>query len=111
MRTGKVVYHGTLTDLRAMAPETEFVMHTARAGDALAVARQVAEVHDPRVDGDTLRFTARDETVESLSIAWGQAGIGARLLAPARAPLETLFFRLTGAESDSDFDRRQEVSA
>lgn len=111
MRTGKVVYHGTVTDLRAMAPETEFLMRTERPQEALGVAQRHPGVVDARVDGDALRFTASDETVEALSIAWGQAGIGTRLLAPAHAPLESLFFRLTGAESDADFHQRQEATA
>jgi len=111
MRTGKVVYHGTVTDLRAMAPETEFVMHTTRVADAVAIAQGHADVRGARADGEVVRFTARDETVEALSIAWGRAGIGARLLAPARTPLETLFFQLTGAESDSDFDDRLQAIA
>jgi len=111
MRTGKVVYHGTVSGLRAMAPETEFVMHTSQADKALTLAQGHAGVTDAHVDGQIVRFTASDQTVEALSVAWGQAGIGTHLLAPARAPLETLFFRLTGAESDSEFDVRQEATA
>lgn len=111
MRTGKVVYHGTVTDLRAMAPETEFVMHTDRPTEALAIAEGRPGVVNARIEGGAVRFTASDQIVEALSVAWGQAGVGTRLLAPARAPLETLFFRLTGAESDSDFNNAQEATA
>ena len=99
MRTGSVVFHGTLTELRALAPETEFLAHTSQAERAAAIAREHAEVSAVDHHGEHVWLTARDEVVEALSIAWGREGIGVRSLAPARAPLETLFFRLTGDEA------------
>jgi len=101
MRTGKVVFHGTLTELRAIAPETEYVAHTSQPGRALTVARTHTGVHSPRADGSTVHFTAPDDSVvEALTLAWARAGVGLRSLAPAVPPLESLFFQLTGTHSD-----------
>jgi ABC-2 type transport system ATP-binding protein len=111
MNTGNVVFHGTLGELRAMAPETEFLARTSQVARALEVAESRADVHGARAEEDTVRFTAADEAVEALSVAWGQAGVGIRSLAPARAALETLFFQLTGAESDSRIDSGSEAAA
>jgi ABC-2 type transport system ATP-binding protein len=99
MSTGRVVFHGTLSELRGLAPETEFIAHTSQAQAASKIAAEHAGVSGVAADGDRVRLTARDEVVEQLSAAWGAAGIGVRSLAPARAPLETLFFRLTGDEA------------
>lgn len=99
MSTGKVVYHGTLADLRARAPEAEFVARTSQPERAAEIARHHAGVSAVSVDADAVYLTARDEVVERLSAEWGRHDVGVRLLAPARAPLETLFFRLTGDEA------------
>lgn len=99
MSTGKVAFHGTLNDLRAMAPEAEFVARTSQPERAAAIAQKHAGVGAVSIDADEVHFTARDEIVEQLSAAWGKNDIGVRSLAPARAPLETLFFRLTGDEA------------
>lgn len=110
MRTGSVVFHGTLAELRAQAPETEFLARTTQAERAGAIARRHPDVHGVEVSADAVRLTARDDVVEALSAAWGREGVGVRSLAPARAPLETLFFRLTGAESDKHVVPQEEAA-
>lgn len=101
MRTGDVVFHGTLDDLREQAPETEFLVRTPEAERAAAIARDLDGVTDLALSPDMVRFVAHDDTVENLTRQWGSAGIGIRSLAPARAPLETLFFRLTGGDAET----------
>ena len=99
MSTGKVAFHGTLNELRALAPETEFVARTSQPERAAAIAQRHPDVTAVSIDTDGVHLTARDEVVERVSAAWGKEDVGVRSLAPARAPLETLFFRLTGDEA------------
>ena len=61
-------------------------------------ARRSAGVTDVRPSGGELRFTADEDTVASLSLALGAAGIGFTTLAQESASLEELFLPLTEGE-------------
>ena len=65
---------------------------------------------DVRLSGEReLRFNADEETVASLSLALGAAGIGITTLAQESASLEELFLHLT--EGDVERSAAEEVVA
>jgi ABC-2 type transport system ATP-binding protein len=98
IRSGRVVYEGSLAELHASAaPRYRLRTDDQRAAYGLLAA-------DPRVrelleaDSDLL-FTADEGTVLELSRALVDADLGIAALVPETATLERLFFELTeGAE-------------
>jgi ABC-2 type transport system ATP-binding protein len=96
VRSGRVVYEGTLAELRDRAG----VSYLLRTGDD-ALARRVCaaqagidEVHEAQPDG--LLFRASGErAVGELSLALAESGAPVLELTPRQASLEDLFFQLT----------------
>jgi ABC-2 type transport system ATP-binding protein len=109
MSTGNVVFHGSLAELRAQAPEAEYVLHAADLPSALAVCAGHPGLRMTRAEDGAVHFVATEAAVERLSVALGQAGVGLRSLAPLRAPLETLFFKLTGSDAHLHFAPHEEI--
>lgn len=98
MRTGRVVYHGSITQLRAQAPVPA---HRLRTSDD-PVATQIAG-SDPAVEisahpdgGLTLR--AAPNELDAYIIRLGAAQVAVRSLHLDVAPLQSLFFMLTEAD-------------
>ncbi len=95
IRRGKIVYEGSLEELKRTAGGD----HRLRCTDptrAVHVCEAQSGVRAVRLQGQEVRFTARDdETLARLSTAVVEAGIGILALAPVGATLEELFFRLT----------------
>ena len=98
MTTGSVVFHGSLEDLHALAPEAEFMLTTRDPQRVLSVCQTQPHVTGARAEGPIVHFTATEDAVERLALELGRQGVSLRSLAPTRAPLETLFFRLTGSD-------------
>jgi len=97
VRSGRVAYEGSLADLQRTAT-TSFLLRTSddeRAVQVCAGRRGLAEV---RREAAGIRFSAGDEATGELSIALVEAGVAIYALAPERATLEDLFFRLTEGE-------------
>jgi ABC-2 type transport system ATP-binding protein len=109
MGTGKVVFHGSLDDLRALAPETEYALSTPDPHRAVALCADVRGVREVRAEGTIIHLLATEHAIEELSVALGMAGIPIRSLAPARAPLESLFFRLTGSDAHLHFASKDDA--
>jgi ABC-2 type transport system ATP-binding protein len=107
MRTGSVVYHGSIAALREQAPAQAHRLTTTdddRAA-ALAVARglEVARVEDG------LAVRAPQEQVDALIADLVRSRVAVRGLRLDEAPLEALFFMLTESSPDaptSDLDAR-----
>ncbi len=96
MRTGEVVYHGTIDTLREQAPQQA---HRIRTTDDHA-AMQLAAGH-PGIDvvsqDDALHARGDQPSIDAYISALVRAGLGLRGLSLDEAPLETLFFLLTEA--------------
>jgi ABC-2 type transport system ATP-binding protein len=93
MRTGTVVYHGGIAELREQAPEQGYRIQTSDNAKALALIseRVRAEV---AADGALIAYGSQPEidTCVSRIVAEGVALRGLQL---TEAPLESLFFMLT----------------
>ena len=104
IRTGRIVYEGSLDELRRSAAQMRYRLRTTDAARALRVAERVAGVGDLALAGDELTFSAEEEIVVQLSRELVRAGLGIAALVPVGVNLEDVFFMLT--EED-----RQEAAA
>ncbi len=94
IRSGSMVYEGTLAELRRTATSS-YRLRTTDDARAEGVCRAQAGVEGVlRRDGE-LRFKAEEPVVARLSVALVEAGLALTMLAPETASLEDLFFRLT----------------
>jgi ABC-2 type transport system ATP-binding protein len=101
MRSGRVVWDGTVQRLRAEAPAPDLRLCTSNDARALEIARGhmgVTAVSDQR---EGLVVSAEDGRLDAYVLALGQAGIAVRRLELLAAPLESMFFALTGSGSDT----------
>jgi ABC-2 type transport system ATP-binding protein len=95
VRSGRVVYEGTLAQLKATAA-TGYRLRTTELERAQSAA-VAAGLTGVRVEGGDLWFVGGDDQVAALTIALGRAGIGFTALVPETASLESLFLELTEA--------------
>ena len=109
IRTGTIVYEGTLHDLLATA-QTEYRLRATEPERALMICSAQTGVEKIRVEGPELRFQADEQAAAAISIALGQARIGITALVPETASLEELFLGLTGGESGDKSAPRAEVA-
>ncbi|MCW2978758.1 MAG: transporter related [Solirubrobacterales bacterium] len=93
LRAGEVAWSGAIGELRALAPAPEHLLRTS--DDAAAAERGRLLGIAAEDDGEGLRVTAAEESVERLTVELGRAGIGIRSLRPGASPLRILFARLT----------------
>jgi ABC-2 type transport system ATP-binding protein len=101
VRTGRVVYEGSLAELLA-STAGRYLLRTTDDMRAAALAADRHGVTDVRFADGGLTLSAGDEAVTALSIALGEAGIGIAALVPRTATLEELFFRMTEGEPEQD---------
>jgi ABC-2 type transport system ATP-binding protein len=111
MKQGTVAFHGSIADLRAMAPDPGHLLDTAdnRRAAELAVGHAVS-VTDDAVDSDrvadspasvadgpsgALVVSGTSQAVAAYVADVVAAGIPLRQFTPTRTPLEALFFMLT----------------
>lgn len=99
MKRGTVAFHGTIAELRTMAPDPGHRLTTSNDERALDVARQRAERHptlrverDPEAD---LVATGPQPEVAAYVADLVRAGIDLVALNQSQTPLEALFFMLT----------------
>jgi ABC-2 type transport system ATP-binding protein len=97
VRRGRVVYEGSLADLKATAA-TGYRLRAVDLETARRVALSVAGIADLVADDGELRFTAGEDAVAMLTVALGRAGVGFTALVPTTASLEELFLDLTEGE-------------
>ena len=111
MARGKVAFHGTITDLRAMAPDPGHLLSTSDDVRARAIARErhpdVAVEVDP--EGGLVAI-GPPERLSAYVADLVRADVGLREFTPTQTPLEALFFMLTDTESDTDGAGRQRFS-
>jgi ABC-2 type transport system ATP-binding protein len=96
MRTGRVVFDGSMEELRERAPDPAFRLATSDDDKALVVAGDDLQVAR---DGDALLVHAQRERLDAYVIALGRAEIAVRLLDLESSALKSLFFQLTEGAS------------
>jgi ABC-2 type transport system ATP-binding protein len=97
IRSGRIVYEGSLADLMATA-HAGYLLRTSDPARANAICLAQPGVHEVRLDGNAVRFSAEEDCVAELSIALGEAKVGITSLVPQAASLEELFLDLTEGE-------------
>jgi ABC-2 type transport system ATP-binding protein len=95
MRTGSVLYHGSIAELRERAPASGHRIGTTDDVRARAIAQSMDDLRVTTGEDGGLLVYARDEQLDALVAALLADGVRLRTLEPDRAPLETLFFLLT----------------
>ena len=99
MKQGKVAFHGSISALRAMAPDPGHLLDTADNPGALALAagHGVAVTDD---ESGALIVSGPSEVVAAYVADVVRAGITLRQFTPTQTPLEALFFMLTDTGAD-----------
>ena len=98
IRDGTIVYEGSIDELLARRTANRYRLRTSDIERARMIALNTPGVSDVSVDRAELVFVADESTVEELSRALVDAGLGLRALIPETASLEALFFELTEGE-------------
>ena len=98
IRTGRIVYEGTLADLRASAGTNRYRLRTTDPRVARLTLLEHSAAHDVTLDGDELTFSAGEDEVAAISRALVGAGLGITALLPEQQSLESFFFELTEGE-------------
>ncbi|GAA3826767.1 ABC transporter ATP-binding protein [Nocardioides panacisoli] len=103
MRRGTVAFHGTIADLRAMAPDPGHVLRTTDDERAMAVAaaHPAVRVERDHAEGG-LVATGQQLAVSSYVADLVRNELGLLALTPTRTPLEALFFMLTDADASPE---------
>jgi ABC-2 type transport system ATP-binding protein len=94
IRKGKIVFEGTLADLRASGAGA-WQLRTTDDQVALGVCRSAKGIEDAASTASGIAFRAQEGAVAELSVALVGAGVALTALTPHAATLEDLFFRLT----------------
>src|ERR1700712_2799372 len=100
MRTGSVVYHGSIAELRKQAPDPAHELRTSDDGRALVLAAARPGLQLPPA-GDGLAVRGAQPAVDSYVSTLVAAGISLRGFSLEEAPLETLFFLLTESSPET----------
>jgi ABC-2 type transport system ATP-binding protein len=108
MRRGSVAFHGTITELRTMAPDPGHLLSTSNDDRAIDIAR---DRHQGLTVGrDTeggLTVTGPQEQLSAYVADLVRSGVDLLAFTPTETPLEALFFMLTDTHSDSPAPRHR----
>ena len=100
MSTGTVAFHGSIGDLRAMAPAPGHLLSTSDDASAVRLARaqhpEVGVEHDP--DGGLVAIGTQEQ-LSAYVAGLVRADIALRQFTPTQTPLEALFFMLTDTQA------------
>jgi ABC-2 type transport system ATP-binding protein len=99
IRTGRIVYEGTLAELRANAGSNRYRLRTTDDSRAREILQEHQEAHDVILGGDELTFSCAEAEVAGISRALVEGGLGITALVPEELSLESLFFELTEDEA------------
>src|SRR5262245_24392183 len=92
---GKVVFAGTVEEMRQRAPGAIYTLHTSNNRAALSIAAHRPGIKVAAAREDGIDVSARLEALDAYVIALGCAGIAVRLLTRGPGSLESLFFEVT----------------
>jgi ABC-2 type transport system ATP-binding protein len=109
MRRGSVAYHGTIAELRTLAPDPGHVVRTTDDARALDLATGHPEVSVARAPEGGLVVTGPRPDVSAYVSGLVGAGVDLLVFTPTETPLEALFFMLTDSADDSAPRHLQEV--
>jgi ABC-2 type transport system ATP-binding protein len=98
MNQGAVAFHGSIADLRAMAPDPGHLVDTGDNAAALAIAARHPVKTETDADG-ILHVAGPSDVVAAYVADVVAAGIALRQFTPTQTPLEALFFMLTHTEA------------
>ena len=98
LRRGRVVWHGTATELRAQAPGSSYWLVTSDDARALELAGRHPGVRAVPIPRGGLELSAEEGRLDAFVLALGADGIAVRLLELLASPVESMFFALTGDE-------------
>jgi ABC-2 type transport system ATP-binding protein len=101
VRSGRVVYEGSLDDLIA-STAGRYELRTTDDARAAEIAGAEPDVDSLAAADRGLTFSASEESAARLSIALAEAGVGITALVPRTATLEELFFRMTEGEAPEE---------
>ena len=95
---GRVVFSGTVAELRSLAPAAIHVLHTSDDRAALGLRSTHPEVRVKAIQGEAggLEVSAAVCALDAYVIALGCAGVAIRTLEHRVRSLESLFIELTG---------------
>jgi ABC-2 type transport system ATP-binding protein len=96
LRSGRVVWNGTASQLRAQAPVPVYRMITSDDSRALEIAESDDAVEANLGPSGGLIVTAREGWLDRYVIALGEAGVAVRGLELVVSSLASMFFALTG---------------
>jgi ABC-2 type transport system ATP-binding protein len=105
MTRGRVAFHGTITQLRTMAPDPGHVLATTDDVRALKLAEDQLGITVKRDPEAALVVTGPPTEVSSYVGSLVRAGIDLLAFTATRTPLEALFFMLTDDPSHQSLDR------
>jgi len=105
---GRVVFTGTVDELRSRAPAAPYVLQTSDNMAARALASRSAGVHVSPADDGGLHVSGTLAAFDTYVVALGRAGIAIRELQRRPRSLESLFFDLT---STADLHTRESTGA
>ena len=98
---GRVIFAGTVDELRRHAPAPVHVLHTSDDGAALGLADALLGVRVAGSHDGGLEVTASVGALDTYVIALGRAGIAVRMLEQRARSLESLFLELTERDAVS----------
>jgi ABC-2 type transport system ATP-binding protein len=106
---GRVVFSGSATDLRKLAPDAVHRLRTSDDDRARAIGETESGVNvEVVMDGDGgLDVSASEAALDAFAIALGRAGIAIRSLERRDRSLESLFLRITGDSGAHDAQAMQ----
>jgi ABC-2 type transport system ATP-binding protein len=108
LHVGKVVFSGTMHELRGQAPASTHVLRTSNDAGALLLASRQDDVQvAPSVEGEGLDVSAEVPALDAYVIALGHAGIAIRRLEQRASSLESLFLQLTADGGSEGFSQGQ----
>ena len=106
MKAGSVAFHGSIADLRAMAPDPGHLLDTADNARTLALAAGRPGMTATDDETGALIVSGPTQVVATFVADVVTSGIQLRQFTPTQTPLEALFFMLT----DTGPEPRQETT-
>jgi ABC-2 type transport system ATP-binding protein len=107
LNAGSVAFHGTITELRTMAPDPGYLLSTTADVRALALAAHHPTVEVTRAPDAALVVTGPSSEVSAYVAALVRADVDLLGFTATQTPLEALFFMLTDESRPTSAHRSQ----
>ena len=104
IRRGRVVWDGTAAQLVEQAPASAYALHTSDDDRALQIAAGVRGVRAGRSPHGRLTIAVRQDSLDALVLALGDARVAVRRLELLVSPLESMFFALSGDANEEGLE-------